>query len=140
MKKVQMEQYEPGDHVMVTNGYHKGKVGIVVSHKTPTASVEYKLAGVTYDEDSDDDDYWDDDDDYYGDYESSPIKFLKHISKQEYETTLKKLKILTVPGLPVSVKFYGKNLIIGDNVITPVNAKKLVEFINTHTKTKGKKK
>lgn len=138
MKKVQMELYEKGDHVMVTHGYNKGKVGTVVRHPSATSSVIYKLAGSTYDDDEDD---WDEDDDgYYGDYEDSLPKYLKYITKVEYETTLKKLKVLTVPGLPVGVRFQGTNLIIGDNVITPANAKLLSEFINEHTKTKGKKK
>jgi hypothetical protein len=139
MKKVQMELYEKGDHIMVTHGYNKGKVGTVVRHPSATANVIYELAGSTYD-DADEDDYDDYDDDYYGDYEDSPAKFLKYITKAEYEATLKKLKILTVPGLPVGVRFQGTNLIIGDNVITTVNAKKIAEFINEHTKTKGKKK
>jgi hypothetical protein len=139
MKKVQMELFEKGDHIMVTHGYNKGKVGTVVRHPSATSTVIYELAGSTYD-DADEDDYDYDDDDYYGDYEDSPAKYLKYITKAEYEATLKKLKVLTVPGLPVGVRFQGTNLIIGDNVITPVNAKKLVDFINEHTKTKGKKK
>ncbi len=137
MKKIQVELYEPGDHIMVTNGYNKGKVGTVRSHLSTSHSVVYEIAGHSYDDDADDDWYEDDGDtDYSGDYEDSPSKYLKYITKEEYEATLKKLKILTVPGFPVSVKFYGKNLIIGDNVITPTNAKKLAEFIATNTKGK----
>lgn len=139
MKKVQMELYEPGDHVMVTHGYNKGKVGTVVRHPSATSTVIYELAGNTYDG-ADEDDYDYDDDDYYGDYEDSPAKYLKYITKAEYEAMLKKLKVLTVPGLPVGVRFQGTNLIIGDNVITSVNAKKISDFIIEHTKTKGKKK
>lgn len=139
MKKVEMIQFEKGDHIMVTHGYNKGRVGTVVRHPSATSTVIYELAGNTYD-DADEDDYDSDDDDYYGEYEDSPIKYLKHISKSEYEATLKKLKVLTVPGLPVGVRFQGTNLIIGDNVITPTNAKQLADFINEHTKTKGKKK
>lgn len=134
-----MIQFEKGDHIMVTHGYNKGRVGTVVRHPSATSTVIYELAGNTYD-DADEDDYDSDDDDYYGEYEDSPIKYLKHISKSEYEATLKKLKVLTVPGLPVGVRFQGTNLIIGDNVITPTNAKQLADFINEHTKTKGKKK
>lgn len=139
MKKVQMELYEPGDHVMVTNGYNKGKVGTVMRHPSATSVVIYALAGSTY-EDASADDYDADDNYYDGDYEDSAVRFLKHISKEEYEATVKKLKVLTVPGLPVGIRFHGANLIIGHNVITPANAKKIAEFINTHTKTKRKRK
>ena len=137
MKKVQMVQYDKGDHIMVTHGYNKGKVGTVVRHPSATSTVIYELAGHTYN-DADEDDYDYDDDDYYGDYEDSPSKYLKYITKTEYETALKELKVLTVPGLPVGVRFQGSNLIIGDNVITSTNAKKIAEFINDNTK--GKKK
>lgn len=131
MKKVQMVQYEPGDHIMVTHGYNKGKVGTVVRHPSATATVIYELAGHTYDDA--------DEDDYYGDYEDSPTKFVKYITKAEYEEALKKLKVLTVPGLPVGVRFQGTNLIIGDNVITSTNAKKIAEFITKNTTTPKKK-
>ena len=142
MKKVSLDLFEKGDNILVTAGYNKGKVGTVIAHPSPTHNVVYELAGHTYeDAESDPDDYYDEDDnDYYGDYEDSPVKYLKYITKAEYEATVKKLKVLTVPGLPVGVRFQHNNLIIGDNVITPVNAKKLAEFINEHTKSKGKKK
>ncbi len=139
MKKIQMELYEKGDFVMVTTGYNKGKVGVVMNHPSITSNVIYALAGHTYAEDADEDDYDEYDDDYYGDYEDSPAKFLKHITKTEYEATIKKLKVLTVPGLPVGVRFQNNNLIIGDNVITKGNAKKIAEFIEENTKTKKKK-
>lgn len=139
MKKVSMDLFEKGDHVMVTHGYNKGKVGTVLSHPSATSNVVYELAGTTYDENAEVGRFdWDGD--YTGDYEDSPPRFLKYLTKQEYEKTLKKLKVLTVPGLPVGIRFQGTNLIIGDNVITPSNAKLLSEFINKHTKTKRKKK
>lgn len=135
-----MDLFEPGDHIIVTTGYNKGKVGTVIRHPNVTANIIYELAGRNYDN-ADPDDFDEDDNDYYGDYEDSPARFLKYITKAEYEATLKELKILEVPGLPVSVRFYGKNLIIGDNVITPANAKKISEFIESNIpKTKGKKK
>lgn len=139
MKKVEYSLYEEGDHVMVTSGYNKGKVGIVVSHRDAMSNIIYKLAGKEYDEDSSADD-WDDDDGYYGDFEDSPVKYLKFITKTQYDTTVKKQKIIEIPGLPVGVKFYGSNLIIGDNVITPTNAKKLADFITDNTKLKKRKK
>lgn len=135
-----MDLFEQGDHILVTTGYNKGKVGTVIRHPNATANIIYELAGRNY-HNADADDYDEDHNDYYGEYEDSPARFLKYISKTEYEETLNKLKILEVPGLPVSVRFYGKNLIIGDNVITPANAKKIAEFIESNIpKTKGKKK
>lgn len=139
MKTVQLALYEKGDHIMVTSGYNRGKVGTVLSHPKADGVVIYELAGVTY-RNADEDDYDSDDDDYYGDYESSSTRFVKYITKQEYEKIVKKLKVLEVPGLPVGVRFQGANLIIGDNVITPAHAKQLAEFITQNTKTKGKKK
>lgn len=138
MKKVEMYQYEKGDHVMVTHGYNKGKVGTVIRHPAATANVIYELAGHTYGEDSDDDDWDYDDDDYYGEYEDSQPKFLKYITKKEYEDALKNLKVMIVPGLPVGVRFQGTNLVIGDNVITATNAKALAEFITKNTTTPKK--
>lgn len=147
MKTIQLQLYEPGDHVLVTSGYNKGKVGTVISHPKATANVVYALAGVEYDTEDEDDDWYDEDynEDYFGEYEDSQVRYLKHITKTEYETTLKKLKILTVPGLPVSIRIHGTNLIIGGNVVTAANAKKIAEFITENTKptaakTKKKKK
>jgi ribosomal protein S4E len=135
MKKMQVELYEPGDHVMVTAGYNRGKVGTVIRHPSVTSQVIYILAGVEYDED--DDDY--DGDDYHGGYESTLPKFLKYITKAEYEQTIKEQKILLVPGLPVSIQYRRNQFLIGDNVVTPTNAKKIAEFINEHSKTKRKR-
>lgn len=138
MKKVTQDLYEKGDHVIVTAGYNKGKIGIVENHRSPSSDVIYKLAGKEYDDE--DEDYDEEDDDYYGEYETSPTKFLKFITKTEYEKTLKDLKIIIVPGLPVSIQYRNKNFIIGDNVVTPANAKKLADFITEHSKTTKKKK
>jgi len=135
MKKITVELYEPGDHVLVLAGYNKGKVGTVLSHKGSTYPVVYRLAGVEYRNDDDDDDDWDDEE-YEGDYESSMSKFIKFVTVKEYEQIMKDLKILLVPGLPVSIQFRNKNFLIGDNVITPSNAKKIAAFINELTKGK----
>lgn len=135
MKKVTMIQYEKGDYLRVKTGYNNGKVGIVTSHPSPTHRVAYMLAGVTYD-DADEDSWDEDDGDYYGDYEDSPTSYVEPITKAQYDDAVKKQKVLVVPGLPVGVRFQGKNLIIGDNVVTPTNAKKLAEFITKNTKGK----
>lgn len=136
MKKVTIEQYEKGDCVKIISGYNRGKIGIVQSHRLKADRVSVAIAGHTYDDDADD--YWDDDEDYMGDYTLLNSNSVKYITKQEYDRTLKSLKVINIPGLPVGVRFQGTNLIIGDNVITPANAKQLAEFINEHTK--GKKK
>lgn len=133
MKKLTVELFEKGDYVLVTAGYNKGKAGVVVSHRRFDEDVEYRIAGKTYE---DDEDY--DDDDI--DSESSPTKFLKLITKTQYDTIIKKMKVISVPGLPVGVYFRGTDLVIGHNVITPTNAKMLADFILQNTKTKGKKK
>lgn len=138
MKKVTLELFEAGDHLMVTSGYNKGKVGVVTNHSNATSHVYYRLAGKDYDEDNDNDD-WDDDEDYYGEDDHSDSKYLKFITKKEYEDTLIKLKILHVPGLPVAILYRNNSFIIGDNVVTPANAEKIAEFI-TANKPKAKKK
>jgi ribosomal protein S4E len=131
MKKVQSILFEKGDHVKVTSGYNKGKVGTVVRHASVEDSVEYQLFGKEYDTGDD----WDDES------EESKSKFLEYITKAEYDKTLVDLKMLSVPGLAVSIQFKGKTLLIGDNVITEANAKKISEFINKHTTaTKSRRK
>lgn len=133
MKKVQTILYEKGDYVRVTSGYNKGKIGTVISHPTVEDVVTYALAGVEYDTGNDDD--WDSED-----YEESRPKFLEYITKAQYDKTLKDLKMLNIPGLPVTIQFKGKTLLLGYNVITEANAKKIAEFITEHTKTIAKKK
>lgn len=140
MKKISLDLYEAGDHVMVTSGYNKNRIGIVLKHPNPSSEVSYKIAGKEYNEDNEDDDWdYDDDGSYSGDFDSSPSKFLKFISKKEYEDSMKSQKILMVPGLPVAISFKNNNFIIGDNVVTPTNALKISEFI-LQNKPKTKKK
>lgn len=143
MKKIQVELYEPGDHIMVLTGYNKGKVGTVVKHPNASSDVAYRLVGKQYDEEDEDDDYdWDEDDgSYSGEYDSSAPKYIRYITKKVYEETIRELKILQVAGLPVSIQYRNNSFIIGDNVVTAANAKKLATFITQNTKTtkKGKK-
>lgn len=127
MKKVQTILYEKGDYIRVLTGYSKGRVGTVVSHRAVENNVEYMITGKGYDNA---------DDGYNDDYELSQSKHLEYLTKAEYDKILLDLKILNVPGLPVSIQYKGKSLIIGDNVITAANAKKIAEFINKHTKGK----
>lgn len=130
MKVVERNVYERGDFVEITMGYKKGMVGTVIRHDLSDNEVEVATV-----DSSESDNDWEDDGDYF------PEKFLKILNKKEYEDGIKRNKILRVAGLPVAIQFKRSNFLIGDNVVTPANAKKIAEFINSNMpKTKGKKK
>jgi len=135
MKSMQIQLYEKGDYVQVTNGFNKGRVGIVYSNQLYDKNVIYRFIDKDYVQDDDD---WEDEDDYNS--ESSPAKFLRFLTQAEYKKALVDSKILLVEGLPVSIQFKAKNLLIGDNVITPANAKKIADFILDNTKVAKKRK
>lgn len=135
MKIVERQVYEKGDLVEIVSGYRKGMVGTVVRHDLEDDEVEVVTAdsngggrNLRWDDDEDDRSY------------GFSARSLKYIDKKAYDAAIKKNKLLRVDGLPVALQFKGKSLIIGDNVVTLANAKKIADFINTNTKTKPKKK
>lgn len=128
MKVVQAQLFERGDHVQVIAGYNKGRVGQVIRHENYGEEVFYKILDKDYDDDDMDDEY-----------EESPAKYLKFLSNSDYAAYLKKNNILIVEGLPVNIQYKNKSFIIGDNVVTSAEAKKLADFINQYTKPAKKK-
>lgn len=129
MKVVERMIYDRGDLVMITQGYNKGKVGTVIKHHILNNEVDIALDVVG--------DLTEDDEDNGIHFIETSLKF---INKKEYEAALKANNIIRVEGLPVNIQFKNKSFIIGDNVVTPANAKKLADFILEHNKPKKKGK
>lgn len=133
MKIVERQVFEKGDLVEITAGYKKGMVGTVVRHDLEDAEVSVSLADSSTQINRNRWDY--DEDDESNEFNE---KHVKYINKKAYDDAIKKHKLLRVNGLPVALQFKGKSMIIGDNVITHAEAKKIADFINKNTKTRKK--
>lgn len=75
MKHVTGILFEKGDYIQINNGYHKGKVAIVIYHDKPEDDVCYYLLGA----DKDNEDY------------ISP-KYVKYLPLKDANILLSKLK------------------------------------------------
>jgi hypothetical protein len=74
MKHVTGILFEEGDHVLITTGYHKGKLAMVTDHSDPQDDVGYELVDGS-------------------DADCSLPEYLKYLTPEEASALMDKMKI-----------------------------------------------